>query len=146
MWPHHLTEGFGKMDPIKQERVQGDRKGLMPECNGNWFVKSKATTRLVLKRSGWCGTPSLQQTGYLQKLSVVFYTSTVSDADQLQKLLPFDPKLPSTGFNGATNGRLGLSHTGNEESCSQMKWGVDCLLMVEKLCGDETETDFIRIV
>ncbi len=45
------------------------------------------------KWSGWCGTPSLQQMEYLQKLSVVFYTSTASEADQLQRLLPFDPKL-----------------------------------------------------
>ena len=99
MWPHKLTEDSTKTDPMKQERVQGNRKGLMPEWKGNWFVKSKTTPRPVLKRLGGCGTPSLQQTGCLQKLSVVFYTSTASEVDQLQKILQFDLKLRSTGFD-----------------------------------------------
>ena len=73
---------------------------------------------------------SFSTTGYLQKLSVVFYTNTASEADQLQKLLLCDPKLRSTGFDGANNARLDLSQTGNE-SCSQMKGGFDCFLMVE---------------
>ena len=120
---------FPKNGSYKAGKSTGG-KSLMPEWNGNWFVKSETTPRPVLKRPEWCGTPSLQQTGYLQKLSVVFYTSTASEADQLQKLFPCDPKLRSTGFDGASSARLGLSQSGNE-SCSEMKWGFDCFLMLE---------------
>ncbi len=119
-----LTEDSRKTDLIKQEGVQGDRKILLPEWNRNWFVKSP-NPKTSAEKSGWCGTP-LQQTRYLQKLSVVFFRSTTSEADQLQKLFPCDPEPSSTGFDGASNARLGLSQTGNE-LCSQMKWGFDCL-------------------
>ena len=114
---------FPKNGSYKARKSSGRLKKFDVRC---WFEKYKTTPRPVLKR--WCGT--LEQTGYLQKLSVVFYSSTASQADQLQKLFPCDPKLRSAGFDGASIARLGLPQTG-KESWSQRKLGFDWVLLVE---------------